>query len=612
MALKCGFFNSLNKDRKYDAEDFARLVNSIITDGVIATKGDGFMTVAGEGLSVQVKSGFAWFDSTWSMSENITVLRLAAADVTRPRIDAVVLDVDSRLNVRNNKLMIVRGTPAASPTNPVLINEKDHHQHVLAYVTVPANATSITAGNINIRVGQAECPFAMGKLESITITDLFNAWDEQFETWFTNLKIQMTDNVATHLQNQIDNINTTVSGKLDISNRATYNDIASSTPYKWLDSSCTRLDVDIIPITESCEWNVPGGYLLDSTRVYCIGGGGGGGGSGKVNVTTDTGASTSYRRGGGGGGSGFVSQFNVNLTGVDTVTITIGAGGASGRNGGTTSFGTYGSAAGGNAGAWAGGNGMAGGGGGGSFLYMYGAPGGNGSSYGGGGGGGACANGGTGAGGGGGGGKPRSYSMSDSASRQPGVGGAGLSYAGIGTGGRGGNGAPQGGSAGAGGRGIDTRNRPASELKFLKYTGPGNGGAPGSPSGSAAPGGGGGGGYGGNGGNGGNAGGSSGGGGGGGGAGGDGGRGANGNGSWDSYAGAGGGGGGWGHPGGNAGAAMGGGGGGYGLSNYGGGGDGANFPTSYDGTEPTENAGYPGQSGICLICLQKIVLKPPV
>ena len=36
MALTCGFYNSVDGDRKYDATQFASLFDGVITDGVVA------------------------------------------------------------------------------------------------------------------------------------------------------------------------------------------------------------------------------------------------------------------------------------------------------------------------------------------------------------------------------------------------------------------------------------------------------------------------------------------------------------------------------------------------------------------------------------------------
>ncbi len=154
--------------------------------------------------------------------------------------------------------------------------------------------------------------------------------------------------------------------------------------------SSTNLVIE--KIFDSCNWVVPkakGGKF----SVIAVGGGGGKYGSGS----------------GGGGGSGYIEKVEVQLDEGAVVPIVCGAGGAAGKDGGSTMFGAYVTAQGGKAGENnAGGDGEAGGGG-----YASNGKGGNGKTYGGGGGGGsgtsnACAPGGNGGtyGGGGGGNTP--------------------------------------------------------------------------------------------------------------------------------------------------------------------------------------------------------------
>ena len=108
-------------------------------------------------------------------------------------------------------------------------------------------------------------------------------------------------------------------------------------------------------------WTQTGKTDLKRIRVTCYGGGAGGG-------------SGNYVGGGGAGGIGFVT---LEASAVTTnVTVTIGAGGAIGASGGTTSFGTYISATGGSTGStYAGGIGGTASG---TNVYILGGAGGNG------------------------------------------------------------------------------------------------------------------------------------------------------------------------------------------------------------------------------------------
>ena len=194
--------------------------------------------------------------------------------------------------------------------------------------------------------------------------------------------------------------------------------IYSSTLDSWVfEGWSTKTTVKSAIYTETGSWTVPAN--VTSATVFVMGGGGGAGG----NLTYDS----SYTSFGGGGGAGRLKKQQLTITPGQSITVTIGAGGAAGvdrtgsgssggigSNGGTTSFGTLLSATGGNGGdggstpaSGGGGNGGAGSagggggacsgsggsggdgdycGGGGAASSSSGAKGGNGGIYGGGGG----------------------------------------------------------------------------------------------------------------------------------------------------------------------------------------------------------------------------------
>lgn len=204
MALTCGFFNSVDGDRKYDATQFASLFDGVITDGVVAAVGDFFATTPGGGMVVNVGSGRAWFNRTWTYSDAKIPLTLDASDLLYDRIDAVVLEVDTSVAVRDNSIKVVKGVSAQDPVKPTLTNEGDIHQHALSYIRVKAGSIEIGAADITINVGQTDCPFVTSIVETPELEVLFAQWDAQFTEWFENVQGQLEGDIAANLQKQID------------------------------------------------------------------------------------------------------------------------------------------------------------------------------------------------------------------------------------------------------------------------------------------------------------------------------------------------------------------------------------------------------------------------
>lgn len=206
MAITYGFYNSMNGDRKYDAVQLSSIFDGVIRDGVFQSIGGYLATKPGTGMQVLVSPGKAWFDHTWTVNDALYPLDIGKSDLTLKRYDAVVLETDSSQPVRKNSIKIVPGTPSTDPKKPSMVSEESQHQHALAYILVNPGATEIQEKDIEIVVGKDECPFVTSILESVSIEALLAKWEGEFQAWFDELQSQMEGDVATNLQNQINEL----------------------------------------------------------------------------------------------------------------------------------------------------------------------------------------------------------------------------------------------------------------------------------------------------------------------------------------------------------------------------------------------------------------------
>lgn len=206
MAVSFGFYDSLNGDRKYTSVQFSYLFNSLIKDGIFMHVGEHLNVKEGTGMQVNVGSGFAWFNSTWTRNDADYPVDIDISDLLQERIDAIVLEVNETVSSRTNSIKVITGTPASNPQNPTLTNTNDIHQYPLAYVTVGAGATSITQANIKNCIGTDPCPFVTGVLDTIDATTLIAQWEAQFNEWFENLEDTLSGDVAGNLLNMINDL----------------------------------------------------------------------------------------------------------------------------------------------------------------------------------------------------------------------------------------------------------------------------------------------------------------------------------------------------------------------------------------------------------------------
>ena len=202
MAFTYGFYNSLSGDRKYNAIQFGSIFDGIIEDGVFQSIGEKFkVTPVSDSLAVYVGTGRAWFDHTWNLNDTELIVNLDPSNLVLPRIDAIVLEVDEKN--RTNSFKAITGTPGSNPEKPAVENTQDVHQHVIAYVTVPYGAESITQGEIENRVGLEDCPFVIAPLQTVSVDQLVAQWQDEFYKWFDALGDILDENAAGNLQNEI-------------------------------------------------------------------------------------------------------------------------------------------------------------------------------------------------------------------------------------------------------------------------------------------------------------------------------------------------------------------------------------------------------------------------
>lgn len=204
MAFSYGFYNSLNGDRKYDSEDLSRMFDGIIYDGVIGAVGDTFAVKAGTGNTVNVSSGRAWFNHTWTYNDAPMPISCGSAAVLLDRYDAIVLEVNAASDVRKNSIKVVTGTEASKPVKPTMENTEFVHQYPLAYILRKAGTDSISQSQIENAVGTEACPICTGVLKSLNVEQMMAQWEAQFDEWFQSAKDTLSGDVAGNLLNKIE------------------------------------------------------------------------------------------------------------------------------------------------------------------------------------------------------------------------------------------------------------------------------------------------------------------------------------------------------------------------------------------------------------------------
>ena len=193
MAVTYGFYNSVNNDRTYSAEQMGSIFDGIIKDGVYQAIGGAFSVTASTGMGIVVGPGRAWFNRTWTFSDSSLPMTLDTADPVLARVDTVVIEVDKRASVRKNSIKIIKGTPVANPpaNPPYKSSDPDVFRYPLAYIKVKPLTNYVTAADITRTVGTANCPFVVGVLESLSADTFLARWEAQYSQWFVAQKSEI-------------------------------------------------------------------------------------------------------------------------------------------------------------------------------------------------------------------------------------------------------------------------------------------------------------------------------------------------------------------------------------------------------------------------------------
>lgn len=208
MALTSAFFDAElvggEYDRVYSAERFAEYFASFIANGVFPNPATNLQVVANvpSDMTVRVKSGLGWINGYYCHNDEDYPLTISPANGTLPRVDAVVLRW-SRSN-RSMSLEVKTGVATSSPSAPPLERSADNYELMLASISVVAGATSIAQASItDKRPDSTVCGWVKGVVDQIDTTNLFAQYDDAFQTWFSDLRLQLNENVVTNLQNKI-------------------------------------------------------------------------------------------------------------------------------------------------------------------------------------------------------------------------------------------------------------------------------------------------------------------------------------------------------------------------------------------------------------------------
>lgn len=183
MSVTSGFFDAVNSDRTYTADQMSTYFEGLISNGVYASIGNKMRVTAGEGMSVMVGTGRAVVSSHWVKNDSALSLSLDAASTQYNRVDAIVIRYDAA--ARSVTIVVRKGTETAGePGVPIPIHSVSVYELLLASVTVMKNTTAITQSMITDYRTSAFCGYVTGLINQVDTSTLFSQWQAAYEQYY--------------------------------------------------------------------------------------------------------------------------------------------------------------------------------------------------------------------------------------------------------------------------------------------------------------------------------------------------------------------------------------------------------------------------------------------
>ncbi len=213
MANNALFYNSIDGDRTYDAEDFTTWLKPFFVSGVFY---DDLQVTSSGGMGVTVDTGYVNIEGKVKFFDEVTNLTLDRAHSTLDRIDNIIVrrnDTD-----RDITIMVQKGTNSENPIPPTPVRENNIYDLVLCQVLISAASTSISQSNItDTRMDSELCGWVAATVKEIDFEQISLQWqsfiqqfkrenEDSFTNWYDGIKEAFAEDVPGTLQAEIDDL----------------------------------------------------------------------------------------------------------------------------------------------------------------------------------------------------------------------------------------------------------------------------------------------------------------------------------------------------------------------------------------------------------------------
>lgn len=166
MAITCGFFDSQNGDRKYNAKTLGQFFDGLITNGVFASIGGALRVTPVNGEpKINVASGRAYINGHWLYNDDTIQLSIDPVLNQSNRTDVVVVQLSEEL--RKVDIIVKKGTTKIEQNNQIFELE-------LATIAIDLNGTKTVSDSR----ASKKCGYVTGLIKQVDLSFLLPDLDQ--------------------------------------------------------------------------------------------------------------------------------------------------------------------------------------------------------------------------------------------------------------------------------------------------------------------------------------------------------------------------------------------------------------------------------------------------
>ena len=191
FAIKGGFFDSINGDRLYSADEMNRPYKRVISEGIFATpqgtpSTDLQVVTANNGMNIIIKKGEGLLGGKWFENQSDIAFTVPSNTEIVPRRDSVIIQMDKRQSGRVPNVVYRTGTASSNPMPPDINTIENIVEKRVANIYVAASAVYIGQDAITDLRGSSECPWITSLIQQVDTSQLYNQWQAAYAKYYAD------------------------------------------------------------------------------------------------------------------------------------------------------------------------------------------------------------------------------------------------------------------------------------------------------------------------------------------------------------------------------------------------------------------------------------------